>query len=96
MNSVDNSELANRIQDFLESIEHLLDRDWDYTKCSISGGDLIQEDGTFLNPLLGQRFTGGEGDNWSSRSSFLAAYRDLRSFAISEGLYVAEVSRCQP
>lgn len=90
MNYSDNIELAIRLQDFLESVELLLDNDWYHTKCSISEEVLIHRDGTFLNPFPGQHFTGGKGDNWANRSAFVFTYREIRSFAISEGLYVVE------
>jgi hypothetical protein len=82
------SELQERIQDFLQSFELVLDQDWDYTKMSLKSEYLIGENGTFLDPFPGEHFTGGKGDNWANRSSLLSAYRELRAFAISENIYV--------
>jgi hypothetical protein len=85
MDSVDNSQLAIRVQELLDSIELVFDADWEFTTWSIPCEDLID-----LNPFPSKHFTGGKGDNWANRSSFLAAYRELKAFAISEGLYDAE------
>jgi hypothetical protein len=46
-----------------------------------------REEGTLIAPFSGEYFTGGKGDNWANRSSLLAAYRELKAFAISEGVY---------
>jgi hypothetical protein len=83
-----NFELQQRIQDFLQSFELVFHLDWDYTKMSLKSEDLIGKTGTFLDPFPGEYFTGGKGDNWGNRSSLLAAYRELRAFAISENIYV--------
>lgn len=82
-----NNELNERIQDFIDCFELVFDMDWYFTKESISDEYLIKEDGTFLDPYPGEHFTGGPGDNWANRSSLISAYRELKAFAISEGLY---------
>jgi len=84
---VQNEELKKRLQEFISCFELVLDVDWDYTKNSISDEYLIDNHRTFLDPFPGEHYTGGKGDNWGNRSSFLAAYRELKAFAISEGLY---------
>lgn len=81
------NELSKRIQDFLWAFELVFDNDWDYTKLSILDEYLISDKGTFINPFPGKHFTGGKGDNWANRSHLLAAYRELKAFAISEGIY---------
>ena len=81
------SELKERIQEFLDTFELVFDIDWDFTKSRILDEDFISEEGTFIEPVRGEFFTGGKGDNWGNRSSLLAAYRELKAFAISEGLY---------
>ncbi|WP_019506782.1 hypothetical protein [Pleurocapsa sp. PCC 7319] len=79
--------LNERLQEFIDSFELVFDIDWDFTKESVRDEYLIKENGTFLDPFPEKHFTGGKGDNWSNRSSLLAAYRELKAFAISEGLY---------
>ena len=81
------SELKQRIQEFLDTFELVFDIDWEFTKSRILDEDFISEEGTFLEPVRGKFFTGGKGDNWGNRSSLLAAYREFKAFAISEGLY---------
>lgn len=81
------NELNKRIQDFLIAFELVFDIDWDYTKLSILDEYLISEKATFINPFPDEYFTGGKGDNWGNRSSLLAAYRELKAFAIGEGIY---------
>lgn len=81
------NELSKRIQDFLSAFELVFDNDWYYTKLNILEKDFISEEGTFIDPFPGEYFTGGKGDNWANRSSLLAAYRELKAFAISEGIY---------
>ncbi len=80
-------ELKIRLQNFIFCCELVFDLDWDYTKNLILDEDFIDDNGTFLNPFPGEHYTGGKGDNWGNRSSFLAAYRELKAFAISEGIY---------
>ena len=80
-----NEELNKRIQDFLDSFELVFHVDWCHTQSSIADELFIAENGTFLNPYPGQHFT---DDNWVNHSSLLAAYRELKAFAISEGIYV--------
>ena len=80
-------ELQIRLERFISCVELVFDIDWDYTKLSIIDEDFIAGNGTFLNPFPGEHYTGGKGDNWGNRSSFLAAYRELKALAISEGLY---------
>jgi hypothetical protein len=82
-----NDEFSTRLQRFIDTVELVFDNDWYYTQNLISDEDFISNNGTFLNPFPGEHFTGGKGDNWANRSSFLAAYRELKAFAISEGLY---------
>jgi hypothetical protein len=82
-----NDELSTRLQNLISSLELVFDVDWYYTQNLIPDEDFISKNGTFLNPFPGEHFTGGSGDNWANRSSFLAAYRELKAFAISEGLY---------
>lgn len=81
------NELSKRIQVFLSAFELVFDIDWDYTKLSILDEYLISKKGTFINPFPGEHFMGGKGDNWANRSHLLAAYRELKAFAISEGIY---------
>lgn len=80
-------ELSKRIQDFLSAFELVFDIDWGYTKLNILDENFISEEGTFIEPFPGEYFTGGRGDNWANRSSLLAAYRELKAFATSEGIY---------
>ena len=82
-----NDELIWRLQRFLITVELVFDHDWDFTQNLILNEDFISNNGTFLDPFPGEHFAGGAGDNWANRSSFLAAYRELKAFAISEGLY---------
>ncbi|MBD1825035.1 hypothetical protein H6F51_21435 [Cyanobacteria bacterium FACHB-DQ100] len=82
-----NEELNKRIQGFLDAFEGVFDVDWDYTKNLILDEDFIDPSGTFINPFPGEHFTGGKGDNWGNRSSLLSAYRELKAFATSEGIY---------
>lgn len=82
-----NDEFNERFQDFINTFELVFDGDWEYTKDSISDEYHIEKNGTFLNPFPGEHYTGGKGDNWANRSSLLAAYRELKAFAISEGIY---------
>lgn len=84
---MENEELKERLQEFISCFELIFDIDWDYTKNSILDEYSIDNHGTFLDPFPGQHYIGGKGDNWGNRSSFLAAYRELKAFAISEGLY---------
>ncbi|WP_434686269.1 hypothetical protein [Pseudanabaena minima] len=84
---MENEELKERLQKFIGCFEMVFDIDWNYTKNSIADEYLIDNHGTFLDPFPGEHYTGGKGDNWANRSSFLAAYRELKAFAISEGLY---------
>lgn len=90
------SELSDRIQAFLSSFENVFHYDWDFTKDRIVDELFIEEQGTFLDPLNGQHFTGGKGDNWANRSCLIADYRELRAFAISEGLYKPEDEHWHP
>lgn len=80
------AELNKKIARFLLSFELVFDNDWDRTKACMLEENFIQEQGTFLNPFPGEHFTGGKGDNWANRSSLLAYYRNLKAFAISEGI----------
>lgn len=80
------AELNKRIARLLLSLELVFDNDWDKTKACIHNEDFIDLKGTFLNPFPGEHFTGGKGDNWCNRSSLLADYRELKGFAISEGI----------
>lgn len=82
-----NDELNTRLQRFLSAFELVFNNDWDFTKSSILDEYLISQHGTFLDPFPGKHFTGGKGDNWANRSYLLAAYRELKAFAISEGIY---------
>lgn len=81
-----NDELKNRLSSFLHSFELVFDNDWDFTISRMVDEGFIQKKGTFLNPFPGEHFTGGKGDNWANRSGLLAAYRELKAFAISEGM----------
>ncbi len=81
------NELRKRIRAFLSAFELVFDHDWYYTKLSILDEYLISDEGTFINPFPGEHFTGGKGDNWANRSHLLAAYRELKAFAISEGIH---------
>jgi len=65
----------------------VFDIEWDFTKSRILDEDFISEEGTFIEPVRGEFFTGRKGDNWGNRSSLLATYREFKAFAISEGLY---------
>jgi hypothetical protein len=90
------SELINRVMGFLYCFELVFGHDWDFTKASMcddkeSREFFIAENGTFLDPFPGENFTGGEGDNWANRSALLAAYRELKAFMISEGLYTEDI-----
>jgi hypothetical protein len=87
---MENKELKERLQELISRFELIFDIDWDYTKNLILDEYLINKHGTFLDPFPGEHYTGGKGDNWANRSSFLAAYRELKAFAISEGLYDPE------
>lgn len=82
-------QLNERIQHFLDYFELVFHDDWDFTREKIIDRDFIQRNGTFLAPSPGEHFTGGKGDNWGNRTSLLAAYRELKAFAISEGIYKA-------
>jgi hypothetical protein len=79
-------ELKDRIAQFLYSFELVFDNDWDFTIDRIVDKDFIQKNGTFLNPSPGEHYTGGKGDNWANRSYLLSTYRELKAFAISEGM----------
>jgi hypothetical protein len=78
--------IEGKVRDLLESIDLVFDQDWDYTRLSINDSSYVKGNGTFLNPYPGEHYVGGAGDNWGNRSAFLAAYRDLKGFAISEGI----------
>lgn len=85
-----NEEFKVRLQDFLDTFELVFDNDWEFTKLNVlddSDDWIHRNNGTFLNPFPDEHFTGGKGDNWANRSSLLSAYRELRAFSISEGLY---------
>lgn len=82
-----NDELIKRLQRFIDCFELVFDMDWDFTKENFLDEYMIEEKGTFLDPHPGKHFTGGKGDNWGNRSSLISAYRELKAFAISEGLY---------
>lgn len=79
--------LKEKLERFLEIFEIVFDNDYYFTRESILRTDLIAENGTFLNPFPGTFFIGGKGDNWGNRTSLLDAYRDLKAYAISEGLH---------
>ena len=79
-------ELKKRLSKFFYSFELVFDYDWDFTVDRIVDEDFIKKNGTFLNPFPGEHYTGGKGDNWANRSSLLARYRELKAFAISEGM----------
>lgn len=79
-------ELKDRIAQFLYTFELVFDNDWWFTIESVHDEYLIKKNGTFLNPFPGEHYTGGKGDNWANRSSLLATYRELKAFAISEGM----------
>ncbi len=83
---MNDQEFQKRLQKFIASFEGVFDADWDYTKSVINDDLFISEQGTFLDPFPGSHFTGGKGDNWASRTSLLASYRELKAFAISEGI----------
>jgi len=89
------SELINRVAGFLYCFELVFDHDWSFTKANMCDDEFreffIAENGTFLDPFPGEHFTGGKGDNWANRSSLLAAYRELKAFMISEGLYTEDI-----
>ncbi len=80
-------EFNQRFKDFLYSFELVFETDWEYTKDRISDEDFIDKNGNFLNPFPGEHYTGGQGDNWANRSYLLSTYRELKAFAISEGIY---------
>lgn len=79
-------ELNEKIVNFLWLFELVFDYDWDFSKNRINDEYFIKDDGTFLRPFPEEHFTGGKGDNWANRSSLIDAYRELKAFAISEGL----------
>lgn len=81
-----NDQLNERILNFLDAFELVFDYDWDFTKLNILDEYFIDKDGTFLDPRPGEHFTGGKGDNWANRSHLISTYRELRAFAISEGI----------
>ncbi len=56
-------ELKKRLSEFLYSFELVFDNDWWFTLESVHDENLIQKDGTFLNPFPGKHYTGGKGDN---------------------------------
>ena len=84
---MDNEDLLQRVNNLISCFELVFDIDWEFTKQLILDEDFISNDGTFLDPRPGKHFTGGRGDNWTNRTNLLSAYRELRAFAISEGLY---------
>ena len=88
----DQTELINRVRTFLGAFEGVFHEDWSFTASTLFEDEefrelFIAKNGTFLDPFPGEHFTGGKGDNWANRSFLLAAYRELRAYLISEGLY---------
>jgi len=88
----DQAELIKRVRTFLGTFEGFFHEDWSFTASTLFEDEewrelFIAENGTFLDPFPGEHFTGGKGDNWCNRSHLLAAYRELRAYMISEGLY---------
>lgn len=93
MNNYEKQQLAELIQEFIDSFQLVFDYDWNYTKDSINDFYLISEKGSFLNPFPGKFYCGGKGDNWANRSSFLSCYRKFKAYCISEGFYSKENCR---
>ena len=85
-----NNQLRDRIQNFIDSFELVFDYDWVFTKDAINDEYQISEQGSFLDPFPGEYYCGGKGDNWANRSSLFSAYRELKAYSISEGLYKVE------
>jgi hypothetical protein len=79
--------LTHRIQDFLSRFETVFHGDWDHTK-----GCLEEIKGSFLDPTPGEFFDGDSLGNysWSNYSGLLDAYRELKAYMISEGLYITD------
>jgi hypothetical protein len=67
----DDSELLEKLQEFMGAFEILFHHDWEYSKDMI--GD-EEKDMSFLNPGLED-----ETEDWGARGELLEKYRNLRA-----------------
>jgi len=65
-------ELEEVISKFITNFELVFDNDWEMTQSCIANGDLIGNNGTFINPDVSD-----ESNNWGNRGALLDIYRHL-------------------
>jgi len=65
-------EIEEAVSSFVSSFELVFDNDWEMTKNCITDDCFIRNNGTFIQPGVGD-----ETSNWWNRGSLLAAYRHL-------------------
>lgn len=90
---MDQSEGLKRAATFLYYCELIFGNDWDFTKANLHPDSIcpvIQPNGTLLDPDPDQPWVGGKGCNWHNLAGFLASYRELRAYLISENYYLDE------